>query len=196
MEARNLTQAPLSDNELHDILDDAQVDPKDCYQCGKCSAGCPVASDADMTPREVLRHLQLGQIEPVLESNMPWLCAGCGMCLARCPQSVDLPNLMLACRRAAEAQGVTPIGEVARFNQLFVDGVREKGISDEAALAMRFNLTTGHFLQDALSAPKMVVRGMLGPTSKEQANADELKELIGRARMATSQSPPSPEKEA
>ncbi len=38
------------------ILDDAKVDPKDCYQCGKCSAGCPVASDADMTPREVLRH--------------------------------------------------------------------------------------------------------------------------------------------
>lgn len=196
MEARNLTQAPLSHNELHGILDDAQVDPKDCYQCGKCSAGCPVASDADMTPREVLRHLQLGQIKPVLESNMPWLCAGCGMCLARCPQSVDLPNLMLACRRAAEAQGVTPIGEVAHFNQLFVDGVREKGISDETILAMRFNLTTGHFLQDALSAPKMVVRGMLGPTSKEQANADEVKELIDRARIAASQNTPSAEKEA
>ena len=103
---------------------------------------------------------------------------------------------MLACRRAAEAQGVTPIGEVARFNQLFVDGVREKGISDEAILAMRFNLTTGHFLQDALSAPKMVVRGMLGPTSKERANADEVKELIGRARIAASQNTPSPEKEA
>lgn len=81
----------------------------------------------DMTPREVLRHLQLGQVEPVLKSNMPWLCAGCGMCLARCPQSVDLPNLMLACRRAAEAQGIKPIGEVARFNQLFVNGVRERG---------------------------------------------------------------------
>lgn len=100
------------------------------------------------------------------------------MCLARCPQSVDLPNLMLACRRAAEAQGIEPIGEVARFNQLFINGVREKGLSDEAVLAMRFNLKTGHFLQDALSAPKMVVRGMIGPTSKEQANSDEVKELI------------------
>lgn len=171
MEARNLTQTARSDNELNSVLDDAKIDPKDCYQCGKCSAGCPVASDADMTPREVLRHIQLGQVEPVLKSNMPWLCAGCGMCLARCPQSVDLPNLMLACRRAAEAQGIKPIGEVARFNQLFINGVREKGLSDEAVLAMRFNLTTGHFLQDALSAPKMVVRGMIGPTSKEQANA-------------------------
>lgn len=61
---------------------------------------------------------------------------------------------------------------------------------------MRFNLATGHFLQDALSAPKMVVRGMIGPTRKEQANADEVKELIDRARMAASQNTPSPEKEA
>lgn len=196
MEARNLTQTARSDNKLHSVLGDAKVDPKDCYQCGKCSAGCPVASDADMTPREVLRHLQLRQVEPVLKSNMPWLCAGCGMCLVRCPQSVDLPNLMLACRRAAEVQGIEPIGEVARFNQLFINGVREKGLSDEAVLAMRFNLTTGHFLQDILSAPKMVVRGMIGPTSKEQANADEVKELIDRARMAASQNTPSPEKEA
>ncbi len=92
----------------------------------KCSAGCPVASDADMTPREVLRHLQLGQIEPVLKS----ICPGFALdveCLARCPQSVDLPNLMRACRRAAEAQGIKPIGEVACFNQLFVNGVRERG---------------------------------------------------------------------
>ena len=83
MEARNLTQTARSDNKLHSVLGDAKVDPKDCYQCGKCSAGCPVASDADMTPREVLRHLQLRQVEPVLKSNMPWLCAGCGMCLVR-----------------------------------------------------------------------------------------------------------------
>lgn len=65
MEARNLTQTARSGNGLHSVLDDAKVDPKDYYQCGKCSAGCPVASDADMTPREVLRHLQLGQVEPV-----------------------------------------------------------------------------------------------------------------------------------
>lgn len=85
MEARNLTQTARSDNELNSVLDDAKIDPKDCYQCGKCSAGCPVASDADMTPREVLRHIQLGQVEPVLKSNMPWLCAGCGMCLGSLP---------------------------------------------------------------------------------------------------------------
>lgn len=75
MEARNLTQTAKFDNELHSVLEDAKVNPKDCYQCGKCSAGCPVASDADMTPREVLRHLQLGRVDPVLKSNMPWLCA-------------------------------------------------------------------------------------------------------------------------
>ena len=153
MEARNLTQTAKFDNELHSVLDDAKVDPKDCYQCGKCSAGCPVASDADMTPREVLRHLQLGQVDPVLKSNMPWLCAGCGMCLARCPQSVDLPNLMLACRRAGKAQGINPIGEVARFNQLFVNGVREKGLSDEAVRSFRAPPFSVHSMHPAGSGP-------------------------------------------
>ena len=66
MEARNLTQTAKFDNELHSVLDDAKVNPKDCYQCGKCSAGCPVVSDADMTPRAVLRHFQLRLVDQVL----------------------------------------------------------------------------------------------------------------------------------
>ena len=30
-----------------------------CYQCGKCSAGCPAAFAMDYPPREIIRLLQL-----------------------------------------------------------------------------------------------------------------------------------------
>lgn len=185
MEASNLTATPgPTPSALTRILDDAQVDPKACYQCGKCSAGCPVAADADMMPRQVMRHLQLGQTEAVLQSNMPWLCAGCGMCQARCPQEIDLPSVMLACRRASKETGKPAVSEVNRFNDLFIDGVRQAGTSDEAMLAMRYNLSTGHLLQDALSAPKMIARGMLGLHAQHPETAEEVRAIIDKARQA------------
>ncbi len=193
MEASNLTTAPAQASDaLERILDDAHVDPSDCYQCGKCSAGCPVAADADMMPRQVMRHLQLGQAEALLESNMPWLCAGCGMCQARCPQSIDLPSVMLACRRASKDAGKTSVSEVERFNDLFIDGVRQAGTSDEAMLAMRYNLSTRHLLQDALSAPKMLTRGMLGIHGKQAALSEEVAAIIDKARAAEQTAHPQP----
>ena len=37
-----------------------------CYQCGECSAGCPVAFAMDMLPSQVIRLVQLGQVEEAL----------------------------------------------------------------------------------------------------------------------------------
>lgn len=184
MEALSLTTASTSptNSVLSEILEDAHVDTKDCYQCGKCSAGCPVATFADLTPREILRNLQLGAVDTVLSSRMPWLCLGCGMCLARCPQSVDLPNLMSACRKKAQQQGTVPIKEVEKFNALFIDGVHAKGVSDEAELAMKYNMTTGHLFQDALGAPKMLAYGMINTNSHELENPEEVQAIIDRVR--------------
>jgi heterodisulfide reductase subunit C len=68
-----------------------------CNQCGKCSAGCPVAFSMDLLPSQVIRMAQLG-IEEVLESQTIWTCAACLTCVARCPKGVDLPRIMEALR--------------------------------------------------------------------------------------------------
>jgi heterodisulfide reductase subunit C len=68
-----------------------------CNQCGKCSAGCPVAFSMDLLPSQVIRMAQLG-IEDVLESQTIWTCASCLTCVARCPKGVDLPRIMEALR--------------------------------------------------------------------------------------------------
>jgi heterodisulfide reductase subunit C len=68
-----------------------------CNQCGKCSAGCPVAFSTDLLPSQVIRLAQLG-IEDVLDSPTIWTCAACLTCVARCPKGIDLPRIMEALR--------------------------------------------------------------------------------------------------
>lgn len=69
-----------------------------CYQCGKCTAGCPVASDMDILPAQVVRLVQLGQYNDVLKSKTIWICASCLTCSVRCPKGVDLARLMESLR--------------------------------------------------------------------------------------------------
>jgi heterodisulfide reductase subunit C len=68
-----------------------------CNQCGKCSAGCPVAFGMDILPNQVIRLAQLG-IEDVLASGTIWTCAACLTCVSRCPKGIDLPRVMEAMR--------------------------------------------------------------------------------------------------
>lgn len=69
-----------------------------CNQCGKCSAGCPVAFSTDILPNQVIRLAQLG-IDDVLDSQTIWTCAACLTCVSRCPKGIDLPRVMEAMRQ-------------------------------------------------------------------------------------------------
>jgi heterodisulfide reductase subunit C len=68
-----------------------------CNQCGKCSAGCPLAFSMDVLPNQVLRFAQLG-LEEVLQTQTIWTCASCLTCVSRCPKGIDLPRVMEALR--------------------------------------------------------------------------------------------------
>jgi len=63
---------------------------KRCYQCGNCSGGCPVSFAMDIPPSQVMRMLQLGRVDEVMEANSMWLCVGCLQCYQRCPQGVSV----------------------------------------------------------------------------------------------------------
>ena len=104
-----------------------------CYQCGKCSAGCPAAFAMDLLPSQVIRFLQLGLVEEVLDSETPWFCAACQSCYARCPKGVDLSRIMEAVREIAlQERGdyVDPrtlsLEDLAEFpQQAFIAGFRK-----------------------------------------------------------------------
>jgi heterodisulfide reductase subunit C len=70
-----------------------------CYQCGKCSAGCPQAGQMDILPNQVIRLAQLGQKEDLVGSKTIWICASCLTCNVRCPKGVKIAEVMEAVRQ-------------------------------------------------------------------------------------------------
>lgn len=84
-------------------------DVRACYQCGKCTAGCPLASAMDLMPNQIIRLLQLGEYEQVLKSRTIWQCASCLTCAARCPKEVDPARVMDALRTILMRQGVVHV---------------------------------------------------------------------------------------
>lgn len=70
-----------------------------CYQCGKCSAGCPAVSQMDILPNQIIRYAQLGLKDELLQSKSIWICASCLTCNARCPKGINIAEIIEALRQ-------------------------------------------------------------------------------------------------
>ncbi|MBI5599713.1 MAG: 4Fe-4S dicluster domain-containing protein [Deltaproteobacteria bacterium] len=81
-------------------------DLKKCYQCGNCSAGCPVSYAMDTPPTRMIRLLQLGKADDVMGGDAMWLCLGCLQCYSRCPKGVSAANLFEALRQMRLRSGI------------------------------------------------------------------------------------------
>jgi len=80
-----------------------------CFQCGTCTADCPVARFSDSyRPRKIMRMTQLGLKNRVLSSDVIWLCAACFTCVDHCPQDVEIAGIIRALRNLAVHEGFIP----------------------------------------------------------------------------------------
>jgi len=149
------------------VLEHTGVKIARCYQCGKCSAGCPLAEDMDYPPSLLLRMLQTG--DPVLEDKVLrsytiWLCLACETCIARCPMEIDIPIAMDYLRQQAIRQKkVNPRAKhIIAFHKAFLDSIEKTGRLYEIGLIADYKVRTLKLLQDITLAPKMFFKGKLG----------------------------------
>lgn len=70
-----------------------------CMQCGSCAAGCPMHDRMDISPNQVWKLLQMGEVERVRDSKTIWACLSCFTCGVRCPKGIDLAKVMEALRQ-------------------------------------------------------------------------------------------------
>jgi heterodisulfide reductase subunit B len=133
-----------------------------CYQCIKCTSGCPVAAFFDWQPNQIMRAVQLGQTDIALTSKTPWLCAACETCTTRCPQGLDIAAIMEFLARESVRQGHKPaVPEVRYFNQAFMREIRLWGRSYEVGLMVEMKLRTRNLLGDMDLGVKMLRRNKL-----------------------------------
>src|SRR5262247_3771092 len=69
-----------------------------CYQCGTCTAVCPVSTADNPFPRKEMVWVQWGMKEQALGNASIWLCHQCGTCNAYCPRDAKPSNVMAALR--------------------------------------------------------------------------------------------------
>lgn len=80
-----------------------------CYQCGTCASSCPVAKlTPSFNPREVIKLSLLERDGEVLSGDSIWLCCSCYNCQERCPQKVEIADVIYALRNLAVQKGHAP----------------------------------------------------------------------------------------
>ncbi len=86
------------DEFIEEIANMSGEDFSKCYQCGKCTAGCPMAEDMDLPPSMVMRMMQAENSEELKKATSRWDCVGCLVCGSRCPKLCNPAKVMEALR--------------------------------------------------------------------------------------------------
>ena len=152
-----------------------------CFQCGKCSAGCPMATFMEHPPNRVVRLLQLGQWQRILAGRSIWYCASCETCSTRCPNKVHLASIMDALRKLSwDDEGPSKESYVQLANKLFLQNIRTYGRQYEMRLAAVFNVKSGQFLKDLMLGPKLITKGKLKVFHQKNKNMTEIEKIFSR----------------
>jgi len=142
---------------LKRVQDISGVDLSKCYQCKKCTSGCPVSGMAKCPPSEMMRRLHLGMGDKLLDSDIVWMCVSCETCSARCPMGIDVAAVIDALRKLAVQRGAAkPEGNVPLFNRAFLKTVEVFGRTYDFAMITAYKLGSGKLKADTEKFPTML----------------------------------------
>ncbi len=176
----NTTISPQQGNKKFlQKLGNRGVDVHACYQCGRCSAGCPITEFFDLTTMEVVRLAAYGMEEKLLESKAIWLCAACETCATRCPNDIDIAVLMDVLRELALRKGVTPAEpRIPTFHQCFLGSIKNWGRAFEVGLIAGYKMRSGDFTGDMKLGMKMFSKGKLSLKPHPIKGKAEIKQIF------------------
>ncbi len=80
----------------------------ECFNCGNCTAICPLSTNEHMFPRRIIRYIQLGLADKAKSAPEPWLCHACGECSVTCPRQAFPSEIMNGVRNYAMQKFAVP----------------------------------------------------------------------------------------
>jgi heterodisulfide reductase subunit C len=153
-----------------------------CYQCRKCSAGCPVAGAAESAPSEVIRRLHLGAGDELFKSQLVWMCLSCETCYGRCPMQINFAAVIDALRSLSIARGAgAPRGNMPLFNRMFLENVRIFGRSYDLSMIAGYKLGSGKLMDDVEKFPSMLIKGKMAVLPPAGADKKAVHRIFDRA---------------
>ena len=138
------------------------ADATACFNCGNCTAVCSLSSGSAPFPRKMIRYLQLGLKDKLMQCPEPWLCYYCGDCSKTCPRDANPGEVMMGVRRYFTAEyEPTGISRLFYKNNVFavlltlalalVLGafllVQKAGAENSAVTRWLFGLVDYHFIE-------------------------------------------------
>ena len=154
-----------------------------CYQCYTCTAGCPVAYAMDYYPHQIMRMVQLGVKDKVLTSSTIWLCAACETCATRCPNEIELVNVMDTLREMTLEEGVEiKEKEIVSMHKTFLSVVKSLGRQHEISLLVLLKMKTREFLKDMILGMNMFLKGKLKIMPHKIKGVDQIKGMFERSQ--------------
>lgn len=180
-----MTDTITFNQEISNLLYAAEGEPiKTCIQCGTCSGTCPVAPFMDYTPRQIIAMINEGMKEQVLASNTFWYCASCYHCTVRCPQDINITELMYALKRYSIWKGQYKEGLIGpTFSEAFVKMIVRGGRSFEPILAPSYIFSFSsvrEFLLEIQGATELLLKGRVPILPANIKRLSNFKRMIGR----------------
>jgi heterodisulfide reductase subunit C len=166
------------------LIERVQADTRDCYQCGNCSAGCPAAFTFDYTPNQLMRMLQVGLVEKVLDSKAIQLCVQCLTCTARCPRNIDIAGIFEDLKTIAVGQQRDVPEHVKTFNASFMNSVARFGRLPELYSMGMFYMGTMNpklAMTDVGLMKPMLTKGKMKIMPRRAKGADEVSRIYKKA---------------
>ena len=154
-----------------------------CYHCRKCTAGCPVASHMEYNPNKVIKMIQNGKRDEVLNSKTIWLCLSCETCITRCPNQVDIARMMDVLRQMAIEEGVGAREKnILKFHEAFLAGIKRGGRINEPMKMVEYKLKSGDLFSDAVAGVEMFMKGKLSILSPRTKDMKSVKDIFDKTK--------------
>lgn len=176
---------PLSGRFLRQVESLSGQPVSSCYQCRKCSAGCPVAGHMDFAPHQLHRLIQSGSRGEALASRSIWLCVGCGTCGARCPNGIATSKVADALKQTAVREKVRSREKaVQAMHRAFLAGVAKRGRMHELTLIRDMRLRSGGLFKDLKLGWRMLRLGKLRLKAEKVKELGDLRKIFEGARRS------------